>query len=193
MAYPQSVRILAGPGASGLGKRRPLRRSGLALSLLLGLGGCGGAEPARRTPDLSAALDTPTALDQSGPGAEEQEPRGEQDDVQPLAFPSCAEARDAHPDNIAIGSSAALPPDIPEGQYSAVLGRGTYLAACGVPATAAVKVCAAVVNGKAVGITVDMSPHRQRLVNCVIEAIEALPFPSHPRLDVATSSFAPAE
>jgi hypothetical protein len=44
-----------------------------------------------------------------------------------------------------------------------------------------------------VGITVQMTPHRQSLVNCVTEAIQAISFPSHPRLDVARTTFAAGE
>src|SRR6202012_857201 len=52
----------------------------------------------------------------------------------------------------------AAPPDLSAGAYGNVLNKGTYLNACGVPANMSVNVCAAVQNGRAVGVTVTTNP-----------------------------------
>ena len=81
------------------------------------------------------------------------------------------------------------PPDLTAGAYNAVLGRGTYLNACGVPASMGVNVCAAVQNGRAVGVTVSTTPPDRRIQSCVAAGVRGLSFPSNPKLDVATTNF----
>jgi hypothetical protein len=81
-------------------------------------------------------------------------------------------------------------PDLTAGAYGAVLNKGTYLNACGVPSNMAVNVCAAVQNGRAVGVTVTTNPPNGGISSCIAGAIRGLPFPSHPRLDVARTTFA---
>ena len=82
------------------------------------------------------------------------------------------------------------PPDLTAGAYGAVLNKGSYLNACGVPSNMAVNVCAAVQNGHAVGVTVRTEPPNPGIQGCIAGAVRALPFPSHPRLDVARTAFA---
>jgi len=81
------------------------------------------------------------------------------------------------------------PPDLTAGAYAAVLNRGTYLNACGVPASMAVSVCAAVQNGRAVGVTVTTKPSNRGIASCVAGAVRGMAFPAHPRLDVARTHF----
>jgi hypothetical protein len=52
-----------------------------------------------------------------------------------------------------------------------------------------VNVCAAVQNGRAVGVTVTTNPASPGIASCVAGQVRALPFPSHPRLDVARTTF----
>jgi hypothetical protein len=84
----------------------------------------------------------------------------------------------------------AAPPDLSAGAYGAVLNKGTYLNSCGVPSNMSVTICAAVQNGRAVGVTVTTSPPNKGVSGCVSGAVRSLSFPSHPRLDVTTTSFA---
>ena len=71
-----------------------------------------------------------------------------------------------------------------------MLNRGTYLNACGVPDSMSVTVCAAVQNGRAVGVSVYTKPNNGRIRGCVASAVRGMTFPSHPRLDVTTTTFA---
>lgn len=84
----------------------------------------------------------------------------------------------------------SAPPDLSAGAYGAVLNKGTYLNSCGVPSSMSVTICAAVQNGRAVGVTVTTNPQNKGIASCVAGAVRALSFPSHPRLDVTTTSFA---
>jgi hypothetical protein len=83
----------------------------------------------------------------------------------------------------------ATPPDLSAGAYGAVLNKGTYLNGCGVPSSMSVSICAAVQNGRAVGVTVTTNPKDGRVSSCVSGAVRGLSFPSHPRLDVTTTTF----
>jgi hypothetical protein len=84
----------------------------------------------------------------------------------------------------------SAPPDLSAGAYGAVLNRGTYLNSCGVPSNMTVNICAAVQNGRAVGVTVTTSPSNGGISRCVAGAVRGLSFPSHPRLDITNTTFA---
>ncbi|MRG90485.1 hypothetical protein [Polyangium spumosum] len=86
--------------------------------------------------------------------------------------------------------SKDAPPDLTAGAYGNVLNRGTYLNACSVPPSVSVNVCAAVQNGRAVGVTVTTNPSNPGLNSCIAGQVRGLSFPSHPRLDVSRTSFA---
>lgn len=83
----------------------------------------------------------------------------------------------------------AAPPDLSANAFGNVLNKGTYLNSCGVPSSMSVTICAAVQNGRAVGVTVSTNPKDAKLNSCIAGQIRALSFPSHPRLDVTTTSF----
>ncbi len=86
--------------------------------------------------------------------------------------------------------SKDAPPDLTAGAYGAVLNRGGYLNSCGVPPSTEVNICAAVQNGRAVGVTVTTRPSNPGINSCVAGAVRGLSFPSHPRLDVSRTTFA---
>lgn len=79
--------------------------------------------------------------------------------------------------------------DLSAGAFGAVLNKGTYLNACGVPSSMGVTICAAIQNGRAIGVTVSTQPHDEKLAFCVAGAVRGLSFPSQPGLDVTTTTF----
>jgi hypothetical protein len=83
----------------------------------------------------------------------------------------------------------SAPPDLSANAYGAVLNNGRYLTGCGVPASMKVTICAAVQNGRAVGVTVRTDPDNKGIASCISGAVRGLSFPSHPRLDVTTTVF----
>ncbi len=103
--------------------------------------------------------------------------------------PSCEQVKNEYVEH----SSPNDPPDLSAGRYGAVLNRGTYLAACNVPHTSSVTVCAAVIDGVATGVSVEVDPPDQTAAECVAEAIRAMAFPSHPKLDITTTRFKAAD
>ena len=80
--------------------------------------------------------------------------------------------------------------DITAGQYGRVLNGGGYFSHCGVPNSMAVNICAAVQNGRAVGVTVSTQPPDAKKAACITSAVRGLSFPSHPKLDVTRTRFA---
>jgi hypothetical protein len=100
---------------------------------------------------------------------------------------SCEGAQAKYSEEMKIGEKGA--PDLTQGQFSAVLGKGSYLNSCGVPSATEVSICAAVQNGRAVGVTVSMNPPNPGQASCVAGQVRALSFPSNPKLDVARTTF----
>ena len=101
---------------------------------------------------------------------------------------SCESARNAYVEEMTMGGPKGQA-DLTAGQYGSVLNRGSYFAHCGVPDSTHLKICAAVQNGRAVGVTVTASPPDRRIQSCVAAGVRGLSFPSNPKLDVSTTTF----
>jgi hypothetical protein len=101
---------------------------------------------------------------------------------------SCESARNAYVEEMSMNGPKGQA-DLTQGQYSSVLNRGSYFAHCGVPDSTHLRICAAVQNGRAVGVTVSATPPDRRIQSCVAAGVRGLSFPSNPKLDVATTNF----
>lgn len=102
---------------------------------------------------------------------------------------SCEAAQARYVEEIKMGQKGQA--DITRAQYGAVLNSGSYLNGCGVPSSMGVNVCVAVQNGRAVGVTVRTEPHNAGVAACISRRVRGLSFPSHPKLDVTRTRFAP--
>ena len=100
---------------------------------------------------------------------------------------TCEGAQAKYVEEMKMGEKGAA--DLTQGQFGAVLNNGSYLNSCGVPTSTKVNVCAAVQNGRAVGVTVSMDPPNPTAASCVAGRVRGLSFPSHPKLDVARTTF----
>jgi eukaryotic-like serine/threonine-protein kinase len=101
---------------------------------------------------------------------------------------SCEQARARYIEEINIGGAKGQA-DLTAGQFGAILNNGSYIGACGTPGSMHVTVCAAVQNGRAVGVTVTTEPPNAGIANCISSAVRRMSFPSNPKLDVATTRF----
>lgn len=101
---------------------------------------------------------------------------------------SCEAAQNAYVEEMKMGSRGQA--DLTAGQFQSVLGRGTYFSHCGVPSNMAINICAAVQNGRAVGVTVRTTPPSPQHQSCIAAGVRRLSFPSHPKLDVTRTTFA---
>jgi hypothetical protein len=101
---------------------------------------------------------------------------------------SCESAQAAYVEEMSVGGPRGQA-DITGGQYGAILNRGSYFGHCGVSDSMGVNICAAVQNGKAVGVTVTTRPRDRRAESCIAASVRGLRFPSHPKLDVTRTQF----
>ena len=101
---------------------------------------------------------------------------------------SCEAAQASYVEEMSVGGPRGQA-DITGGQYAAILNRGSYFAHCNVPDSAKISICAAVQNGRAVGVTVVVSPRNPGASSCIAAGVRGLGFPSNPKLDVTHTSF----
>ncbi len=101
---------------------------------------------------------------------------------------SCEAAQNAYVEEMSMGGPRGQA-DLTANQYGAVMNSGSYFAHCGVPDNVGVNICAAVQNGRAVGVTVTTRPRNPKLESCISGGVRGLRFPSHPKLDVSRTSF----
>jgi hypothetical protein len=145
-------------------------------------------EPAPRRREARATTAAPEASD----GAREALPAPRRDLSQgaPLAvaLPSCESAAATGNQSIDLRAAGGAP-DLTRDAFAAVLETGAYLGACAVPARTALEICAAVRDGKVVGLTVTTAPHDPAIGACVRRAVAALHFPRSASLDVTRTRF----
>ncbi len=103
-------------------------------------------------------------------------------------LPSCEDAAGSYIDD---ANAASGQRDLTRSDFAGVLDNGSYLDPCSVPGEMTVKICAAVQNGKAVGLTISTSPADSTIEDCVKQQVASLEFPAHPKMDVARTTFAP--
>jgi hypothetical protein len=101
---------------------------------------------------------------------------------------SCEAAQNAYVEEMSVGGPRGQA-DITAGQYGNILNSGRYFSHCGVPDSMNLNICAAVQNGRAVGVTVVASPRSRGVESCVAAGVRGLSFPSHPKLDVTRTRF----
>src|SRR5450432_424956 len=101
---------------------------------------------------------------------------------------SCEAAQASYVEEMNVGGPRGQA-DITGGQYSAILNRGSYFAHCGVPDSAKISICAAVQNGRAVGVTVVLNPRNRGVEGCIAAGVRGLSFPGNPKLDVTHTNF----
>lgn len=113
-------------------------------------------------------------------------PATEQDT--PARVTSCEAAIARNNEQLTIGGARG-PADITREAYAGILQNGRYLSGCSVPDRTVFEICAAVKDGRAVGITVVSSPSSSALNACVRNAVGRLKFPQSARLDVTHTRF----
>jgi len=102
--------------------------------------------------------------------------------------PSCESAAASANQAIDLRGAPGAP-DLTRGAFASVLENGAYLGACSIPARTAVEICAAVQDGKVVGVSASTEPRSPAINACVRRAVAALRFPSNARLDITRTRF----
>ncbi len=106
----------------------------------------------------------------------------------PAAVTSCEAAIARNNEQLTIGAARGAH-DITREAYAGILQNGRYLSGCVIPDRTVFEICAAVRDGRAVGITIVSSPASPKLDACVRSAVERLKFPQNSRLDVTHTRF----
>jgi hypothetical protein len=120
------------------------------------------------------------------PGPTTAQPDSERE--APATVSSCENAIARNNEQISIGGPRG-PADITREAYAGILQNGGYLSGCSIPERTVFEICAAVRDGRAVGVTVTSSPASPSLNACVRRAVSRLKFPHNPRLDVTHTRF----
>jgi len=106
----------------------------------------------------------------------------------PAVVSSCEAAIARNNEQLTIGGARG-PADVTREAYASILQNGRYLAACTIPDRTVFEICAAVKDGRAIGITIVSSPASAALNSCVRNAVARLKFPQNSRLDVTHTRF----
>jgi hypothetical protein len=104
------------------------------------------------------------------------------------SLPSCESAAAAATQTIDLGSARGAP-DLSRDAFAGVLEHGRYLARCAITPRTALEICAAVRDGKVVGVTVTTEPRDPAINACVRRAVTTLRFPRSSQLDVTRTRF----
>jgi len=100
---------------------------------------------------------------------------------------TCEQARESYVEEVSIGARGQS--DLSADDFAAVLNRGTYLEPCAVPTNSKLRICAAVQNGLAVGVTVAAEPSASDVEICIAKEVRKLAFPSHVKMDIVNVQF----
>jgi hypothetical protein len=104
------------------------------------------------------------------------------------SLPSCESAAASANQSLDLGAARGAP-DLTREALAAVLENGAYLAGCGIPARTTLDICAAVQDGKVVGVSAVTEPQSAAVNACVRRAVASLRFPHSARLDVTRTRF----
>jgi hypothetical protein len=163
------------------------------------------APPASRETERRASRETerPDKRETERPGNRETERPGNRDTEQPgnreaardegraSSLPSCESAAASASETMDLRAAPGVP-DLPREAFSSVLENGAYLARCAIPPRTALEICAAVQDGKVVGVSITSEPLNPSINTCVRRAVATLRFPRSARLDVTRTHFAAA-
>jgi hypothetical protein len=101
---------------------------------------------------------------------------------------SCEAAQASYSEEYKIGATGQ--PDLSAGAYGAVLNKGSYLNACGVPPSTSRERVRRRAERPRRRRDRATRPRQPRVAGCVASKSRGLPFPAHPRLDVTHTTFA---
>ena len=151
------------------------------LMALAAVSGCGAS-----TAETTAPARTIAAAPQESPTAEPTTTSatpnaGSSDGV------TCEEARAQYVEQIDMQSGG--PADLRAEDFGQVLNHGAYLEPCNVPHDSHIRICAAIREGAAVGVTVSLAPAASETEICLAKQVRGLAFPSHPKMDFVIVQF----
>lgn len=148
-----------------------------AASLLLFLVACGGGPSAAATTD---AVDPAAPEVAASPQSTSATSHG--DGV------SCDEAMDQNEDRMGQAQASAEA----EAEVKKLLNAGAYLNRCQVASSSSVEICAAIMDGEVLGVTVELDPGTSSQADCVAGEVRMMKVPQSPALIRASTQFEPS-
>ena len=102
---------------------------------------------------------------------------------------SCERARDENVETMDMRKGPSGKADLTADQLGAPMRSSQFFASCGLPDSANADICVAVKKGKAVGVSVAVSPSNNRVAACIDRSARRLSFPISDNLDVVHQKF----
>ncbi len=102
---------------------------------------------------------------------------------------SCERARDENVETIDMRKGPSGKADLTADQLGAPMRSSGFFASCGLPDSANADICVAVKRGRAVGVSVAVSPINNRVAACIDRSARRLAFPVSDNLDVVHQKF----
>lgn len=101
---------------------------------------------------------------------------------------SCERAMEENPQTMDMGKKGAKA-DLTDAQLGAPMKDSSFFAKCGLPDSSNAEICAAVKQGKPVGVSVKVTPGSNKVAACIDRATRHLSFPASDKLDVVHQKF----
>ena len=100
---------------------------------------------------------------------------------------SCEKAIDENPQEIKMGAKQTK--DLTAEQLGAPMKTSAFMNGCGLADSANAEICAAVKNGKPLGVSVKVNPANNKVAACIDRSVRKLSFPKSEKLDVVKQTF----
>lgn len=100
---------------------------------------------------------------------------------------SCEKAIDENPQEIKMGGKQTA--DLTAEQLGRPMANSAFMSSCGLPDSSGVDICAAVKNGKPLGVSVTVKPANNKVATCIDRSVRKLSFPKSDKLDVVKQTF----
>jgi hypothetical protein len=100
---------------------------------------------------------------------------------------SCEKAIDENPSEITMGKKQTK--DLTADQLGAPMKDSSFMGKCNLPDSSNAEICAAVKNGKPLGVSVKVMPQNNKIAACIDRSVRNLKFPTSEKLDVVKQNF----
>jgi hypothetical protein len=100
---------------------------------------------------------------------------------------SCEKAQEENPQEIKMGAKQTK--DLTAEQLGAPMKTNSFMSGCGLPDSANAEICAAVKQGKPLGVSVKVTPQNNKVAACIDRSVRRLSFPKSEKLDVVKQTF----
>ena len=91
--------------------------------------------------------------------------------------------------NNEIKMGAKQTKDLTADQLGAPMKSSGFMSGCGLPDSSNAEICAAVKQGKPLGVSVKVNPSNNKIAACIDRSVRKLSFPKSEKLDVVKQTF----